>query len=199
MSTATVASATPRLTPAERAAYAKDGIVIPETRLSPATVGRLREALDQLIADNPDRRPEQLVNAHLRKGPEGIRGSDVFLDMARDPAIVDLVAGLVGPDVILWGCQVFCKPGGDGMEVPWHQDGHYWPIRPLATTTAWIAIDDSTTENGCMRVIPGSHTRGLLPHAKAPRDRVVLDLREALGTAQMALQGWPGSNRTARS
>jgi ectoine hydroxylase-related dioxygenase (phytanoyl-CoA dioxygenase family) len=62
------------------------------------------------------------------------------------------------------------------MEVPWHQDGHYWPIRPLTTTTAWIAIDDSTTENGCMRVIPGSHTRGLLPHAKAPRDRVVLDL-----------------------
>ena len=82
MSTATVASATPRLTPAERAAYAKDGIVIPETRLSPAAVGRLREALDQLIADNPDRRPEQLVNAHLRKGPEGIRGNDVFLDMA---------------------------------------------------------------------------------------------------------------------
>jgi hypothetical protein len=101
MSTATVASATPRLTPAERAAYAKDGIVMPETRLSPAAVGRLREALDQLIADNPDRRPEQLVNAHLRQGPEGIRGSDVFLDMARDPGIVDLVAALVGPDVIL--------------------------------------------------------------------------------------------------
>jgi ectoine hydroxylase-related dioxygenase (phytanoyl-CoA dioxygenase family) len=60
--------------------------------------------------------------------------------------------------------------------VPWHQDGHYWPIQPLATCTVWVAIDDSTTENGCMRVIPGSHRRGLLPHAKAPRERVVLDL-----------------------
>ena len=176
MSIATVASALSRLSAEEQAAYARDGIVIPRARLSADAVGRLREALDRLIADNPDRRPEQLVNAHLREGPEGIRGNDVFLDMARDPAIVDLVAGLVGPDVILWGCQVFCKPGGDGMEVPWHQDGHYWPIRPLATTTAWIAIDDSTTENGCMRVIPGSHARGLLPHVKAPRDRIVLDL-----------------------
>jgi len=98
MSTATVASATPRLTPAERAAYARDGIVIPEARLSAEAVGRLREALDRLLADNPDRRPEQLVNAHLRKGPEGVRGNDVFFDMARDPAIVDLVAALTGPD-----------------------------------------------------------------------------------------------------
>ena len=155
-----------RLSTEEQAAYARDGIVIPRARLSADAVGRLREALDRLIADNPDRRPEQLVNAHLREGPEGIRGNDVFLDMARDPAIVDLVAGLVGPDVILWGCQVFCKPGGDGMEVPWHQDGHYWPIRPLATTTAWIAIDDSTTENGCMRVIPGSHAADSFPTSR---------------------------------
>jgi hypothetical protein len=179
MSTATVASATPRLTPAERAAYAKDGIVIPETRLSPAAVGRLREALDQLIADNPDRRPEQLVNAHLRKGPEGIRGSDVFLDMARDPAIVDLVAALVGPDVILWGCQVFCKPGGDGLETPFHQDGHYWPIRPLANCTVWVALEESTVENGCLRVIPRSHARRRL-HDHLHEDRTDLTLNQRL-------------------
>jgi hypothetical protein len=164
------------LSAGERAAYARDGIVVPRARLGDTALGRLREALDRLLAENPDRRPEQLVNAHLRRGPEGIRGSDVFLAVARDPALADLVADVLGPDVILWGCQVFCKPGGDGMEVPWHQDGHYWPIRPLATATAWIALDDSTVDNGCMRVIPGSHRRGLLPHAKAPRDRVVLDL-----------------------
>jgi ectoine hydroxylase-related dioxygenase (phytanoyl-CoA dioxygenase family) len=166
----------PHLDAEERAAYDRDGIVIPRARLPEATVGRLREALDRLIADNPGKRPEQLVNAHLRQSAEGVRGSDVFLAMARDPAIVELVAEVLGPDVILWGCQVFCKPGGDGMEVPWHQDGHYWPIRPLATSTVWIAIDDSTTENGCMRVIPRSHRGGLLPHARSPRDRLVLDI-----------------------
>jgi ectoine hydroxylase-related dioxygenase (phytanoyl-CoA dioxygenase family) len=50
---------------------------------------------------------------------------------------------------------VFCKPAVIGHEVPWHQDGQYWPIRPRATVTAWIALD-----NGCMRVIPGSHRMG---------------------------------------
>ena len=38
-----------------------------------------------------------------------------------------------------------------------HQDGEYWPIVPLATCTVWIAIDEATVENGCLRYIPGSH------------------------------------------
>ncbi|HEX3498338.1 MAG TPA: phytanoyl-CoA dioxygenase family protein [Stellaceae bacterium] len=37
------------------------------------------------------------------------------------------------------------------------QDRHYWPIRPLATCTVWLALDPWTIENGCLRVIPGSH------------------------------------------
>jgi hypothetical protein len=165
------------LTPEERHTYATEGLVIPPYRLPEATVLGLRRALDGLIADNPDVRPEQLVNAHIRRGgPGGVRGRDEFLQMAMSPEILDLVGELIGPDIILWGCQVFCKPGGDGMEVPWHQDGHYWPIKPLATCTVWIAIDDSTTDNGCMGYIPRSHRGGLLPHATSPRDRLVLDL-----------------------
>ncbi|MBI1310138.1 hypothetical protein GC176_02435 [bacterium] len=56
----------------------------------------------------------------------------------RDEEILDIVEQLIGTDIVLWGCQAFCKPPGDWMEVPWHQDGNYWPIRPLATCTLWI-------------------------------------------------------------
>jgi len=69
---------------------------------------------------------------------------------------------------------VFCKPGGDGMEVPWHQDGQYWPIRPLATCTVWVAIDDVTPENGAMRYIPGSQKSGIHEHYTDPSDALVL-------------------------
>ena len=63
------------------------------------------------------------------------------------------------------------------MEVFWHQDAHYWPISPLATCTVWIAIDDSVVENGCLRVIPGSHQKKeLYTHLKEDGD-VVLDQR----------------------
>ena len=168
-----------RLTAAERERYAREGWVVPGWRLPPARVDAMRDALDRLIADNPGVRPEKLVSAHLEnQNTEGVRGRREFLDLARDPELVELVADAIGPDVILWGCQVFCKPGGDGLETPWHQDGHYWPIRPLATCTAWIALDPSTRANGCLRVIPGSHRdRRLLHHLREDRDDVVLTAR----------------------
>jgi ectoine hydroxylase-related dioxygenase (phytanoyl-CoA dioxygenase family) len=51
----------------------------------------------------------------------------------------------------------FAKPALNGKKTPYHQDGEYWPIQPLATCTVWIAVDEATVENGCLRYIPGSH------------------------------------------
>jgi ectoine hydroxylase-related dioxygenase (phytanoyl-CoA dioxygenase family) len=172
------------LTAAEKAKYETDGYVVPSYRLPASRVDALREVLDRLIRDNPTIRPERLVSAHIEgKNSEGVRGSSAFLDLARDEAILDMVADVIGPDIILWGCQIFCKPGGDGMEVPWHQDGQYWPIRPLGTCTAWVALDPSTVENGCLRVIPGSHRGKVLhPHLTEDRTDLVLTQRAADGT-----------------
>ena len=103
-----------------------------------------------------------------------------FLELARDPEIVELVSDVIGDDVILWGCHVFCKPAGEGYETPWHQDGHYWPIRPLATCTVWVALDPSTAANGCLRVIPGSQRDRVL-HAHLHESRTDLTLEPAHG------------------
>ncbi|MBL8696905.1 MAG: phytanoyl-CoA dioxygenase family protein [Alphaproteobacteria bacterium] len=164
------------LTVDERARYVRDGWVVPKWRLPAARVDAMRASLDRLIADNPGIRPEKLVSAHIEgENSEGVRGSRDFLELAMDKEIVELVADAIGEDIILWGCQVFCKPGGDGLETPWHQDGHYWPIRPLATCTVWLALDPSTRANGCLRVIPGSHAaRELYSHMTENRTDVVL-------------------------
>ncbi len=143
--------------------YQQQGYVIPEFSLGTEVVSKLRDTVDRMISNNPDIRPEHLVNAHISKAnAEGVQGADEILELARHPGILDQVESVLGPDIVLWGCQVFCKPAGDGMEVPWHQDGHYWPIRPLATCTVWLAIDDSVIENGCLRVMPGSHQQQTL-------------------------------------
>ena len=125
-------------------------------------------------------RPEKLVSAHIEgDNGEGVRGDARFLALARDPRIVELVSGVIGDDIVLWGCHVFCKPAGDGYETPWHQDGHYWPIRPLANCTVWVALEPSTVENGCLRVIPRSH-RGRTLHEHLHEDRVDLTLNQRL-------------------
>lgn len=166
-----------KLSESELERYQNNGYVVPTFRLPPAQVAELRKCVDELIENNPGVRPEHLVNAHLTKpNAEGVQGANEILELTRHPDVLDLVEAVIGPDIILWGCQVFCKPAGDGMEVPWHQDGHYWPIRPLANCTVWIAIDDSLVENGCLRVIPKSHTDGVLyDHYSDDRERLTLN------------------------
>jgi len=162
----------------ERSFYAREGYVVPAWRFPVRKIDEMRAALDKVIADNPGVRPEKLVSAHLEHGSEGVRGSRAFLELARDRDLVELISDAIGEDVILWGCQVFCKPGGDGLETPFHQDGHYWPIRPLATCTAWIALDPSRKENGCLKVVPRSHAeKQLFPHLREDREDLVLTNR----------------------
>ena len=166
------------LTSEERDQYNTQGYVIPKYRLPADQLAELREAVDWVIENNPQARPEHLVSIHVvNNEPERIRGHKAFHDLAADPAILDLVEHAIGPDIILWGAHLFCKPVKTGMEVPMHQDGEYWPIRPLATCSVWVALDDVTKENGCMRFIPGSHrTRTSYSHARQERDDVVINM-----------------------
>jgi hypothetical protein len=164
----------------EIAHYQREGWVVPRWQLPAAQTAAMAQALEQLLRDNPGVRPEKLVSAHVEgDNGEGVRGHRDFLELARDREIVERVSDLIGDDVILWGCHVFCKPAGEGFETPWHQDGHYWPIRPLATCTAWVALEPSTRVNGCLRVIPRSH-EGHILHEHLHEDRDDLTLQQRL-------------------
>jgi len=144
------------LSEAEVRRYREAGWIVPRWRLPDALLARLRDGLARLLLENPGARPEHLV-LRWGGGARALPTHAAFLEDVRTPELLDIVEQLLGPDLICWGAHFFCKPGGDGLEVPWHQDGKYWPIRPLATCTAWLALDDSTVENGCLRVVPGSH------------------------------------------
>lgn len=160
-----------------------DGLIEGPRALAPALLADMRNALDTLLAANVTAAPESLVCPHLPNGATHPPAQAArWLAFAHHPGIVELVAQLIGPDVILWGSQVFCKPAGSGRALPWHQDGHYWPIRPLATCSVWIALDDATPENGCLRWIPGSH-RGARLHAHGTTDRTDVVLRDETAPA----------------
>ena len=164
------------LTQGEITTYERDGLVIPAGfRIAPQRLEQLRERVTAVVEANPDIDSDRLINVHLRgAAPFGVRGDEVFFELARDAAILDMVDQIIGPDLILWSTHLFCKPASRGREVPWHQDGHYWPIRPLATCTVWVALDDVSVENGALRYLPGSHRRGDYRHHEDLRPNVTL-------------------------
>lgn len=146
------------LTKDEIGRYRRDGFLIPSYRLSGAVVDRLSAATQQLIEDRPELIDHPIIGPHLPGGGmHGLSTDGTFLDVATDPRVLDVIESLVGPDLILWNTLMFYKRAEEGPSVPWHRDGFGYPIEPIATTSIWIAVTESTTANGCLRFIPGSH------------------------------------------
>lgn len=96
--------------------------------------------------------------------------SAVVHRVATAPAVVDRMASIMGPDLLLWRTNFFVKEPG-GKEIPWHQDLNYWPIEPPVVISAWMAIDPVTIENSCVQLIPGTH-RKVIPHVKSTGDKL---------------------------
>ena len=128
--------------------YKNDGYVIPDFKMSEEVLLKIEKRHTDLLNKHPE---------FKNYCPAILSYDEGFLDFCKNEKILDFISQLIGPDFALWNSSFFAKPPIDGHATPWHQDGQYWPIRPLATCTVWLAIDDSTLDNGCLKFIKGSH------------------------------------------
>jgi hypothetical protein len=113
-----------------------------------ANIGRFAGCLPRELAP-------LLIDTHL--------GLKWVYELAAHPAVLDAVERVLGPNVMVWNTHWFPKFPGDGAYVSWHQDATYWGLSPPNVTTAWIALSNSSKDNGCLRVVPGTHSGDLLP------------------------------------
>lgn len=137
------------LSPAARQ-YERDGYVLFPEALDEQLVAEASDHVAWLLARHPDLRPEQLGHTLMTHDPFWHR-------LVADERLLDIAEQFIGPDIALFASHYICKPPRDGQAVLWHQDGSYWPLDPMEVITLWLAIDPATPENGCMRVVPGSH------------------------------------------
>lgn len=106
-----------------------------------------------------------------------------FHDVLWNPAFTVPASQLLDGAVRFWHDQLFCKPAKHGGVVAWHQDYSYWTrTQPMAHLTCWIALDDSTKENGCVHYVPRSHQWDLLPITGLAGDMAAI--REVLNEDQ---------------
>ena len=152
--------------------FERDGFVVIENAFSGQELATISDEVNRVIEGRADYLPATDVVYEPDTQPPRVRNAfhlhsynDVFLQAARNPAVIGALESILGNPLRLYGSQVFAKPALVGTVVPAHQDMPYWPFEPYEMVSAWIALDDSTIENGCVRHIAGSHKLGMLPHA----------------------------------
>ncbi|MEL5959585.1 phytanoyl-CoA dioxygenase family protein [Streptomyces sp. CLV115] len=146
------------MTPLEQAAaeYEERGFAIIRNVVPEGLLQEARSHVEWLTAKYPELRPEHFHHPLIRNDAFWVR-------LVSDSRLVDIGERFLGPSLACFTAHYICKPPYDGQPVLWHQDGAYWKLAPMQALTVWLAIDESSTENGCLRMIPGSHKLPLYP------------------------------------
>jgi hypothetical protein len=151
----------------DRERYFADGYLTVPGHVGAAWLRRLRavvadkiEASRALTASDdqfdlaPDHSADQPNIRRLRKAVD--QHPDLWA-FARDPAVVDLVADLVGPDVRFHSSKLNFKWSAGGEAVRWHQDIQAWPHTNFSVLTFGVYLDDTGPEQGPLTALPGTH------------------------------------------
>jgi phytanoyl-CoA hydroxylase len=168
--------------------YRTQGYLVVPNLFTPVEVAAVNERLSQIAheCDHTGRHPLPGVALEFESGsqPGPVSGPEkellirkyhdlgqadpFFWDHLRDPRLLGVLAGLIGPGAQLLQCMALVKPPAIGAAKDWHQDIAYFPLTPAAAIGVWIACDDADLENGCMQVVPGSHLTGVQEHEQGP-------------------------------
>jgi non-heme Fe2+,alpha-ketoglutarate-dependent halogenase len=149
-----------------KALYKKDGIVFPLAALSNVEIEEAQQQYlslcspGKLVLENEQRVFGHLVYPWVAK-------------LVSHSRILEKVSLLIGPNILVWVSEFNAKAPNSPHYFSWHQDLFYWrhqyqdDLRNIPMVTVWLSLFDTHIENGCMRVIAGSHTH-LLAHNEIP-------------------------------
>ena len=131
--------------------FRRDGFLKVEGFYSKATVEQWKKNIYRDMAGDSAEIPFGVEVFMLSRVPKW------GLEAMSEPRVVGALQQLVGPSVEFLSYKGVFKNGKVRLPSPWHQDWFYWEGAPKISI--WIALDDATPENGCLKFIPGSHKK----------------------------------------
>ena len=157
------------------ATYDDQGYLFPLQAMSGAQADQYRSKLERLEHVHG-------VNNVPTRGYGNI-AVDFIDEITRLDSILGPVSEILGPDLLVWGANLFIKEPSTPHFVSWHQDLTYWGLDNTNEVTAWVALTPATTENGCMRFMPGSHRQTIVEHRDTFSDDNLLSRGQELAVA----------------
>jgi ectoine hydroxylase-related dioxygenase (phytanoyl-CoA dioxygenase family) len=159
---------------AQRDAYRRDGFIVVPDLLGPAELSALRRIIVELVAGaaavDTHTAIYDLEPGHTRAVPKVRRIKTphkvhpAFDDVVRSPAVMEVLAGLLGPDLRLHSSKLNMKAARYGSPVEWHQDWAFYPHTNDDVLAIGVMLDDMDLENGPLLVTPGTHKGPIWNH-----------------------------------
>ncbi len=184
------------VTDADREAFERDGYVHLPGVLSEDELAEIEEVYDRFLRGDievPGKDLNDMTTGEHGTDPSGYAIVNVMVPRRYLPdwqgnvferRAASIAEQLCGPDMVIDFDQLLAKqPGRADAVFAWHQDQAYWiDTDDRRTATCWLAVDDSTVENGCLRFLPGSQREPVRAHRPLHGDRarshtLVTDLR----------------------
>ena len=97
-------------------------------------------------------------------------------DLSTHPRLLNCLEQILGPNIVLKSTRLFYKHAGSASYVGWHQDGITEKLNDGRAPAIWLGLTAATVENGCLRVVPGSHRLGLFQHFTRPMLDTLTDI-----------------------
>jgi phytanoyl-CoA hydroxylase len=154
-------------------AFGRDGYVLIPGFLCGTELEELNRELGRYITERVPQLPRTDVYYEDRSDPATLKQlarikqhDAYFARLIEQPKWTGLAEALLEDEVVGQELEWFNKPPRVGKFTPPHQDGYYFMLEPNEAVTLWLALDPVDESNGCVRYIPGSHRKGLRPHAR---------------------------------
>lgn len=166
-------------TPAQQAAYARDGYVLVRQLFDAEEAAILRAAIEhdpQIASSLYDRRDAE--GRATRMATWNHPGDSVYGLAARSERVVDTLEQMLGGEVYHYHSKLTAKEPLEGGAWEWHQDYGYWYHNGCLLpqmASVMLALDAATRANGCLQVIRGSHHAGRVDHGVLPGEQVGAD------------------------
>lgn len=143
--------------------YWQVGFLHPIRVLPPAEADAARAELQRVEANWLDNGLPQPLSTYKRVNAHTVM--PMVCRLGRDPRLLDVVEGVLGPDIMIYSAEFFIKEPRTTHIVSMHQDLTYWGLGAIdGLVTAWMALSPATPQSGCMDFVRGSHKNPILPH-----------------------------------
>jgi len=151
------------LSKAQAAQYWREGFLFPLPALPPDLAHAARTELEETETQYRTADLPQPLNTYKRVNAHVVM--PMAARLAQNPAILDIVEGILGPDILIYSTEFFIKEPNTTQIVSMHQDLTYWGLGAIdGLVTAWIALSPATPASGCMDFVAGSHKNAILEH-----------------------------------